>query len=128
MSDDGNLRPLFRSNLSTFFWMSIEPIPSEKGAADSYYCKGGKNGFIEFKVATANKIKSLKVEQVTWHMKLSRFGGRSLFAVRRKNELLLVKGHEAAVLKEFGLDHCLSLKAFKRPWPWEEIGQKLLNE
>jgi hypothetical protein len=92
--------------------------------ADSFFCRGGVSGWVEFKQTKANKIASLTAEQVAWHMRLSRKGGRSFFAVRRGEELLLVRGERADLLKRGGLSSSSAL-SWQRPWPWSEIGNSL---
>jgi hypothetical protein len=122
MSKDGNLRRLFRSNLREFFWTSVETF-TEPGIPDSFFCFDGVSGWIEFKQTTGNKIASLTPQQIAWHARLARKGGRSFFAVRRCSELILVEGARGSELRE-GLAFCQATW-WKSPWPWREVAQVL---
>jgi hypothetical protein len=126
MSRDGNLRSLFRRNLSDFFWETIECY-SSPGVPDSYFCRGGICGWVEFKKCEGNKIRSLTPEQVAWHMAHHRKGGRSFFAVRRERELLLFAGSRGPILAERGLDGPSILGLWNQPWPWDQVANSLIS-
>lgn len=78
---DGGLRKLFRTNLPTFHWVSVETGLTEQGVPDSNYCVDGIEGWVEYKLSTTNKV-WLKPEQIGWLERRSRAGGRTFVAVR----------------------------------------------
>ncbi len=127
MSNDANLRPTFRRHLSHFFWVSVETGGTEKGVADSFFCRDGVCGWVEFKKTNANRVKSLEPEQTAWHAALARKGGRSFFAVRRSKTLHLIAGKDGEVLRNGGLSACQFLGVWVQPWPWAEIERVLLK-
>jgi hypothetical protein len=120
VSKDGNLRRLFRSNLRDFFWTSIETF-TEPGVPDSFFCKDGRCGWVEFKKTDGNKIASLTPQQVAWHARLARKGGRSFFAVRRGDELIIVDGALGDELRRGGLSEVARIASWRTPWPWDEV-------
>lgn len=125
MSKDGNLRRLFRSNLREFFWTSVETF-TEPGVPDSFFCFSGICGWIEFKQTFGDKIASLTPQQVAWHAKLARKGGRSFFIVRRRSELIVVRGELGDQLRKMGIASCGSIH-WHSPWPWEAVGETLIE-
>jgi hypothetical protein len=116
---------LFRRNLPDFFWASVEAY-TEPGIPDSYYCKDGVGGWIEFKKVDANKISSLTPIQVSWHAAHSRKGGRSFFFVRKGRELWAFKGGQGGLLHAEGLKGCPPLWVARQPWDWTRIRSILL--
>lgn len=82
---DGGLRTIFRQNLPSFHWQSIESGLTGGGIPDSNACKNGIEFWIEYKKTDNNKI-GLRPDQVGWHMRRSRVGGRSFIAVRYRHE------------------------------------------
>lgn len=79
---DGGLRAIFRTKLPRFHWQSVESLGTGKGTPDSNYCFDGVDGWIEMKKTDANKVKSMKPEQVAWAERRLRAGGLTFFAVR----------------------------------------------
>lgn len=78
---DGGLRKLFRQNLPTFHWVSVETGLTEQGVPDSNYCVDGIEGWVEFKLSTTNKV-HLRSEQIGWLERRSRAGGHTFIAIR----------------------------------------------
>jgi len=120
VSKDGNLRQMFRSNLRDVFWTSIE-TSTEPGVPDSFYCFNGVSGWLEFKkIFSGERVPSLTPVQVLWHARLARKGGRSFFAVRRNQDLLLVPGDRGGVILKEGLTAADPI-VWPSPWPWKAV-------
>lgn len=136
MSVDGGLRALFRKNLPTAMWQSIETGGTGLGVPDAYYCfPNGVCGWIEFKLTKGYAV-GLRPEQVGWAERHSRMGGRTTIAVRRHaeagkrraavDELYLFEGTEARQLKESGLNRLAA--DFYTPFSemdWEKVEEFL---
>jgi len=82
---DGGLRKLFHSKLRGFHWQTIESGLTGRGVPDSNFCGNGIEGWVEFK-KTAVWAVGLRPEQIGWHLKRARAGGRTFIAVRRIHE------------------------------------------
>lgn len=111
--DDG-LRALFRAHLPAVHWTTVESGALAPGTPDSEGCHGGVSFWVEYKATDAWRV-ALRPEQVGWHLRRARAGGRSLIAVRRRHpggprlgapadELWLLSGRAAALLTEHRLD------------------------
>jgi len=135
---DGGLRKLFHTKLPHFHFQAIETGGTGRGIPDSNYCYKGIEGWIEFKV-TDGWLCDLRPEQVAWHLKRHRAGGRTWIATRRKHaggprkgdpvdELWIAPGKLAKDLQEKGLKliHPQLLK-FDTPWNWTQIENLLLG-
>jgi len=126
MSKDGNLRAMFRSNLRDIFWTSIE-TSTEPGVPDSFFCCSGVMGWLEFKkIFSGERVPSLTPTQVMWHARLARKGGRSFFAVRRSQDLLLIPGDRGGIILKKGLT-AAEPTVWSPPWPWKIIKAALLR-
>jgi len=135
LSDDGNLRPLFRENLRAGFqWTSVESGMTGGGIPDSEFCAEGVSCWVEYK-QTEGWTCTLKKEQVAWHTVRHLRGGRSLIAVRRwpeagvrrvaADELWIFLGRHAPELKAGGLRSgvpCLGIwEGGPSRWDWEAV-------
>src|SRR6266699_154364 len=78
---DGGLRKIFRKHLPKFHWLSVETGLTEQGVPDSNFCIDGREGWVEFKLTSANKV-TFRSEQIGWLLRRSRAGGRTYIAVR----------------------------------------------
>lgn len=84
MIDDG-LRSLFHTNLRIgFHWQAIESGLTGGGIPDSNYCTNSIEGWVEHKATSANKI-VFRPDQVGWHLRRYRAGGRTFIAVRQRH-------------------------------------------
>ena len=99
---DGGLRQLFRKHLPDVFWISVESGGTGRGIPDSHALFEGKTCWIEFKNIKTGWKTSLTPEQIGWHLRYARYGGRSFIAIRKADELWIVPGRLA--------EHCCSLK------------------
>lgn len=144
MSDDGNLRPLFRAHIPHFFWTSIESGLTAAGISDSnYVARGGIEGWIEYKQTTGHAV-TLKPEQIAWIERRVRCGVRAWIGVRRWHaggprrgaacdELWLVPGRLARAARLGGLrDPEVAAAAHKwaggpARWDWCEVARLLCN-
>lgn len=140
---DGGLRVLFRDNLPTFHWQSVETGGTGLGVPDSNYCRLGAEGWIEFK-ATQGWTVTLRPAQVGWIDQRCRAGGRVWIAVRRTvasgarrdaaDQLWLIAGCHARLAKTGGLKVLLEEDAVTgvwdggpRRWDWDEIHGHLIR-
>lgn len=128
---DGGLRSLFRRNLSSWHWQSIESSMTGMGIPDSNYCHLGAEGWVEFKAASGLAVR-VSPMQIGWLLRRSRAGGRCFVAVRRRQELFMFRGEQAADLVRPGaLRDVLPLGQWDRGparWDWEAVGTILLGE
>lgn len=135
---DGGLRKIFRANLPHFDWVSIESGLTGSGIPDSNACYNGIEFWVEYKLSQSNKV-TLRPDQVGWHMRRSRKGGRTFIAVRFKHSggirrgkpmdtLLLYRGRDAKSLAINGLmlDAIGIWMNGPGKWDWDDISQKLL--
>lgn len=93
-ADDG-LRLLMRQSLrEKIFWTTIETGMVALGVPDiNYLSDGGCEGWVECKSTKANAIK-FRPEQIGWHLRRARYGGRTWIAVRRRHRGGVRKGAE----------------------------------
>lgn len=138
---DGGLRKLFHLHLRHFDWQAIETGGVGKGIPDSNYCCKGIEGWVEFK-RTETWVVGLSPQQIGWHMRRSRAGGRTFIAVRRKyaggprkgipvDQLLLYPGALAQTLMAGGFDQgghalCFCQKGPAK-WDWGQIEDILMR-
>lgn len=106
---DGDLRPLLRHYLPRVHWTTVESGALAPGTPDIEGCFRGQSFWVENKWAMHWKIK-IRPEQIGWHLRRARAGGRSFILTRRtrwergyEDELWLHPGGSAAVLAEGGL-------------------------
>lgn len=137
---DGGLRPLFQTNIPHFHWQSVETGGTGKGVPDSNFCHQGLEAWIEFKW-TAEWAVTLAPEQIGWHMRRHRAGGRTFVAIRRRvsagarrvedDSLYLYAGRHAIVLREHGLRgdvHPLGVwSGGPARWDWSAVAAALLG-
>lgn len=136
MSDDGGLRPIFRSKISSWQWSSIETAGTASGVPDSEFCTPeGVQGWLEFKKTNIFHVK-INSFQVAWLMRRCRIGGNAWIAVRRTpksnidfgvDQLWLMRGHQAERLFHGGLEsvHALCWEGGPNNWDFGEIASTL---
>lgn len=136
---DGGLRKLFRIHLPTFHWVSVETGLTEQGVPDSNYCVDGIEGWVEYKLSITNKV-WLKPEQIGWHERRARAGGRTFIAVRfnhlggpRKGQpkdcLFIYAGAAVRSVAVSGLTVPSLARWENGParWDWAAIGKVLIE-
>lgn len=136
---DGGLRTLFRERLPFFDWQSVETGGTGSGVPDSNFCCRGVEGWVEYKLTDAWAVPLLP-EQVAWHTRRARHGGRTFIAVRRNcvagvrrpaaDELWLFPGSLARELKSGGLKAApplLCCAGGPLRWDWSEVARFLLR-
>ena len=135
---DGGLRGLFRTQLTKrgYQFTPIETGGTTRGVPDSEYCSSdGISGWLEYKQTKANTVQ-ISPEQVGWVLQRNRCNGKVFIAIRKKcsigkrrkacDELWLLHGKDAALLKEFGLS-CKEIKVLgiwsggPKQWNWNEL-------
>jgi hypothetical protein len=134
MPSDGGLRSIFRHELRTWQWTSIETAFSASGVPDSEFCTPtGKTGWIEYKKTNIFYVK-IKPFQVSWLMRRCRYGGNAWIAVRRMHksgadELWLMKGDQAEALHYHGLEgvEAWMWEGGPSEWNFNEIASQLCN-
>jgi hypothetical protein len=132
MIDDG-LRILFHMNLRKFHWQAIESGLTGGGIPDSNFCCGGIEGWVEHKATRTLKV-PIEADQVGWHLRRYRAGGRTFIAVRQRHSggprkgaaidrLFLYPGAYAKEIMLYGLKNKpLGLwEGGPSRWGWEEI-------
>lgn len=136
MSDDGGLRKIFRDNIPSWQWSSIETAGTTSGVPDSEFMSTeGVQGWIEYKKTHIFYVQ-VKSFQVAWLMRRTRMGGNAWIAVRRMptarkyngaDELWLMSGNQAEALFYNGLNgvHALCWSGGPSGWDWEEISHTL---
>lgn len=149
MSIDGGLRALFRKNLPSFDWCSVESASTGGGIPDSNFCTRvtgirdyGVEAWVEFKQTPGCAV-TLRPAQVGWIARRVRCGGRVHIAVRQqapagprrqaRDALWLVPGRLAVLARTGGL------KALEREpgvlvwgdgpasWDWAAVAAALVE-
>jgi hypothetical protein len=136
---DNGLRPLFRQHLREgIMWTTVETGLTAGGVPDSNYLSSkGVEGWLEYKACDANRVK-VRPEQIGWHLRRARYGGRSWFAIRKQHaggaklgdpvdELWMVAGCYADHLSQMGLacGHAIAMGA-GGPQRWNWSGARAL--
>lgn len=110
-------------------WTTVESGALAPGTPDVEGCWRGVSFWVECKWAPYWKSK-VRPEQVGWHLRRKRAGGRSFILTRRVrddedyDELWLHGGENAAVLQEGGLkcvDPLLWCGGGPSTWDWDEL-------
>lgn len=144
MASDGGLRPLIRQRLPGVDWCTIETGLVASGVPDLNGCCGGIEFWVECKLTTAWAVE-VRPMQVGWHLRRTRAGGRTWFAVRRRctagvhrsaaDELWLIRGAAAARLRAGGLrgispndDVAGMWVGGPARWAWGEVAVHLVGE
>jgi len=136
MKKDGDLRTIFRHQLKSWQWSTIEVGVIAGGIPDSEFCSYlGAQGWIEFKFTKIYYVQ-IKPLQVAWLMRRCRYGGNAWIAVRRMpsakrysdvDELWLMKGSQAEALLKHGLEgvHALMWSGGPSNWNFDQISKVL---
>jgi hypothetical protein len=134
---DGELRTIFRQHLPMVAWTTIETAAVEPGVPDFEGCYQEIEFWVEMKKTDAWAVE-VKPSQVAWHKLRQSKGGRTFFAVRRRStarglavdELYLIHGKYAVVLKEEGLEHCphiMRCEGGPARWTWAAVLDALMR-
>ena len=123
---DGGLRRLFRKHLPEVHWTTVETGLAESGVPDLHGMFFGCGFWIECKLARGWEV-GLRPMQIGWIMRHERSGGHVVVAVRKRDELFLVRGAYADQARELGL-RGLPRGALlgqwsggPASWPWQHI-------
>lgn len=120
---DGNLNVIFRTHIKTAHWQRIETGMTGLGVPDMNYCLDGKEGWIEFKAVTGQRVR-LRPEQVGWIERRTRAGGRVFIAARKSDELWIFAGSDARLVAVYPLKELNPLiyqTGGPGSWDWEKI-------
>jgi hypothetical protein len=130
---DGELRKAFRKHLPAVHWSSIETGLTEPGVPDLNGCFMDVDFWVENKKTNGWAV-GVRPDQVGWHLRHSKEGGRTFFAVRRMakagprtvaaDSLYIVSGSLARQLMVDGLKRCpilVSCSGGPSRWDWELI-------
>lgn len=141
--DDG-LRALFRQHLRRVHWTTVESGALAPGTPDSEGCLRGVVTWVEYKATDGWRV-SLRPEQVGWHLRRARAGGRSVVVVRRRHpggprrgpavdELWVFRGRAVRMLDEERIDFPalyddLLLRCSGGPaaWDWDVVERQLFG-
>jgi len=130
MAIDGGLRQMFRTKLPKFFWVPIETVIGGGGVPDHWWCCDGVSGWNEYK-QTQGYVINFRPEQIGWHQRLARAGGRSFIIVRRRtkrdDELWLYHGVDAAPSMLRELTPLLRCAGGPATWSWPALAALLLG-
>jgi hypothetical protein len=117
-------------------WTTIETAAVEPGVPDFEGCYQGIEFWVEMKRTAAWSVE-VKPSQVAWHKLRQSKGGRTFFAVRRStlrplrvDELYLIGGQHAELLRELGLRPCPAIvKCDRGPakWTWAAVLDALVR-
>lgn len=139
---DGGLRKEFHTHLRQFHWQAIESGLTGGGIPDSNYCVDGKEGWVEYKLTNTYPRLSRKLEpdQIGWHLRRARAGGRTFIAVRYRHDGGPRLGHSVDILYLYlgSAAHSLAVSGLAiapigrweggpSRWNWEKIGRFLLE-
>jgi hypothetical protein len=127
---DGELRKLFRKHLPQVHWSSIESGLTEPGVPDLNGCFDGVDFWVENKKTNAWAVR-VQPDQIGWHLRHSKDGGHTFFAIRRMakigprkvaaDDLYLVAGQNVRSLSEDGLKGTPIIASFSggpARWNW----------
>jgi hypothetical protein len=115
-------------------WSTIETGGVEPGVADSNGLYAGVEFWVEHKKTDAWAL-DVKPSQVAWHKLRQSKGGRTYFAVRRRNDrekcddLYIISGRYAGKLRSDGLADCpylLLCRGGPARWDWVSVLETLL--
>lgn len=104
---DGGLWGEISKHVGYHHFQRIESTLTGNGIADvNYLLEGGTEGWIELKKSDHWAV-GMRPEQIGWHLRRARLGGRTFIAVRRapkrEDELWLIPGREVSWLAKNGL-------------------------
>jgi hypothetical protein len=115
-------------------YQRIETGSTGRGIPDVNYCHQGGEFWVELKIVKGRSI-DLSPEQVAWHFRRTRAGGKTFIIARDKFDgprkgkgdiIYIWPGCDVVPLKEKGLD-CPGL-VFKAPFDWDLLWMKLMQK
>ncbi len=126
---DGGLRPMFKTKLPHYFFIAVENPISGGGVPDHHWCCRGISGWNEYKVVSGLVI-SFRPEQIGWHKKYARYGGRSFIIIRKVNkkagdELWIYRGADADKHMMKFEEPLLKFEGGPARWDWLLIDKTL---
>lgn len=128
---DGGLRNIFKENLRTWHWQSLETGAYAPGVPDVNACKNGREVWIEFKRTSALAVK-FRPLQPGWILKRSSVGGNVYVAIRviKKDvdDLLIYAGTDVLALQKHGIRVTSYLGKWSggpKQWDWTEVNRAL---
>lgn len=122
-------------------WTTVETGATAGGVPDSNYLSNtGIEGWGEWKFTDANKVR-IRPEQIGWHLRRARYGGRSWIGIRKQHaggqrlgvavdELWLVPGCYVDDLSVMGLEcgHAIACgTGGPAKWNWKQARELLLG-
>ena len=110
-----------KRNLPKVHWQRIETGGISRGIPDVNGCFAGKEFWIELKILHGNRV-SLTPQQVAWHMRRSKQGGRSWIMIDdpKTKTLSLVSGNQSVTLANEGVSSCMVIQ-HQKPIDWEAL-------
>jgi len=115
-------------------YQRIETGGTGLGIPDVNICDAGRECWVETKIVDGNRVK-LSPEQVAWHWRRTRVGGKTWILARKKQErangttiddIYLWPGHRAPQVKEKGI-HAEGGIVWSYPFQWNEIIRTILR-
>ena len=128
---ESNLWDLFKRHLpDNVDYQRIETGGTGKGVPDVNICDMGRDFWVELKMIDGNKIRKLKPEQIAWHWKRTRVGGKTWFLARKKtdkvDQIYLWSGHKGPDLLRTGI-FTEGGTMWEAPFDWNAIVAAVLR-
>ena len=110
-----------RDGVTDVHWTRIESW-SSPGVPDVNCCASFGEFWIELKVTKSNRI-ALSPHQIVWHIKRSRYGGRSYILTREaaKDPLYLFSGRFARELSDHKIHAIEPMVKIPHQYDWEKL-------
>jgi len=104
---------------------------SGTGMADVNCCFGGREFWIELKMATTDKVRHVRPAQIAWAMSRSQAGGKVLVLVRKGDDVYLFWGVDLLALRDLGIKHLVStgrcIWKSGKPVNWSALLNEMVN-
>lgn len=133
MEKDGDLRSLFKKNILSAHWTTIETSATTSGTPDLEGCLNGVQAWVELK-RTDGWVVDIRPAQRGWILRRSSVGGRVWVAVRQlgtdRDNLWLVPGSAILELSTNGLKGLKSAHVWSlspRYWDWNKVSNLLFD-
>jgi hypothetical protein len=116
---------MFRRNLTTAWWVPVESGATGSGIPDQFFTfPRGVVGWLELKTCSGWAV-PLRPEQISWHLRYARMGGRSFVAVLRGDTLYIWPGRDSAQISKPGGMRAVAPAIIQaggpKSWDWSAV-------